>query len=219
MSLMNALPNHSLLLKKRTYRKIAHLSKELAMKRSRLERFIGGELVRADLTLAEFELLSAHPTFADVLHQNEDETRKKFSVGNSVKYKTDDRERAMEILGRYILPPFLTVAKAQVVEPLTTTPYDLIFIYHVNMLDTSPMSTEYPVFQNNSTGRILFDPEDAKVFHDYLNELSAEDNLIGDDVLIEYFQTISHNEQHIWRNIFSDRKRPGQLLFDLPTTI
>jgi len=205
---MNGLKSDVLLLQKRTYRKIAYLSRELCMKRSRLERFVAGRLAKSDLTVAEYKTLAAHPTFSDLLDRPDDEGRKKFSVGNAVKYKAELRERAMELLGRYILPPFLAVAHSTLREPIVARDYDLLFVFEVNTLhipgqnlsgDLAGLATA----TNMGASHILFDAEDAKIFHDYLDELCAEDDLVGDDVLIQYFACYQSSEQYLWRNIYA----------------
>jgi hypothetical protein len=200
---MNGLNTDIRLLKQRTYRKIAQLAKELDMKRSRLERFVAGQLAKSDLTVAEYETLSLHPIFSDLLDRPDDEGRKKFTIANAVTYKHDLREKAMELLGRYILPPFLSVAHSSVREPVMSRDYDLRFTFQTNVLQTHERdaSVNSTMLSACPDGRIKFDPEDARIFHDYLHQLAQEDNLTGDDVLGDYFMCYDNCEQFLWRNI------------------
>lgn len=202
---MSDFRSNIILLKERTHRKVATLSKELDMKRARLEKFIAGELSKFELTVKEWGVLSRHPVFQDLLGDPSEDNRKVFTVQTSVCFKQNERERAFELLERYLLSPFLSVARGSVREPVThseSRPIDLIFSFQVNELR---VETQDESFAGVKTRTIMLDAADQKVFDDYMNQLCLDDGEIMTDILNEYYATISYAKQLVSRNIYSER--------------
>ena len=79
------------ILQQRTYRKISQLSKELDMKRKRLERFVQGALSTEDLTVSEYPPCRIMIPFKD-LFTGKSTVKKEYTLRRGVTFY-EDKER------------------------------------------------------------------------------------------------------------------------------
>ena len=197
------------LLHQKTHRKLSPLAVELGVSRKRLEKFISGEISEQDLTLKEHQNLKAHPIFADILANDFFPTpkNKQFTLRRGLKYFPNKRDRGMEIMRIFFVPPYEKCG-ITVLTPFPGSDWDLWIVYQIDELLTLEQRQKdikmICPFLKNRPYLIPLPQAEYKIWSESVAKKCQERGIDIHNLIDEYYYCIENLTQEIFTNFITE---------------